>query len=264
VSLDRAGFENVAEFYSPHYLDEVLEGDLNGLRKRWVAAETEAATKTPAKRLSALSSVFFSALARAEDAGDPVGRFEACRGFHAQFVEVLGYRYAPAAMPLEGDAVFPVLASETRDGNAWLWVLDAPCALHEDDDPLDARPFAEQLPKNAAGAPLPDATYRDLLDGVLFAMDGAPRWVLFLAGREAILADRLKWPQGKCLRFSLSEIYGRRQVSAFEALACLLHKDALNPDGGACLLETLDENSHRHAHAVTTDLTWISRMLTAS
>ncbi len=40
----------------------------------------------------------------------------------------------------------------------------------------------------------------------------------------------------------------------YRLAAALLHADALCPDGSSCLLDTLSDNSHKNAHAVSTDL----------
>ena len=48
MALDLTGIENV-EFYSGHYLDAVLEGDLKGLFEAWRKAEDEDGRKAPYK-----------------------------------------------------------------------------------------------------------------------------------------------------------------------------------------------------------------------
>ena len=95
---------------------------------------------------------------------------------------------------------------------------------------------------------------RRRLDDRIFKLDRAPRWILFLAGREAYLIERHKWPQGKYLRFDFGPLFGRKQTAALRAVAGLLHRDVLAPDAGVCLHDTLDENSHKHAYAVSADL----------
>jgi len=69
-----------------------------------------------------------------------------------------------------------------------------------------------------------------------------------------LLIQGHKWSQGKYLRFKLGELFGRKQASALRATAGLLHRDALAPDAGLCLHDSLDENSHKHAYAVSGDL----------
>ena len=98
------------------------------------------------------------------------------------------------------------------------------------------------------------ATWRELLDTTLFRLEQAPRWVLFLGGDEVLLAERSKWPAGRFLRFDLGALFTRRDPKALRALCALIHRDALAPEAGLCLHDTLEENSHKHAFAVSGDL----------
>ena len=56
------------------------------------------------------------------------------------------------------------------------------------------------------------------------------------------------------LRFVLDDILGRREAPTLQATAALLHRDCLLPAEGMSLHDTLDDNSHKHAFAVSTDL----------
>jgi len=259
MALDLAGISNL-EFYSPHYLEAVLESDLKSVFKKWKEDKDEKGTKQPQDRLSSLANSYFQILGQAEGERDPIRRFELAREFHVSLLEALGYPYQPEAALLDDNSVCPLLLSLQRDGNPFLWVIDAPFTEEDDDDPLGATPYREQLPKDSQDDPLPKndekeyANWRELLDNQIFRGDNAPRWVLFLVGSEVLLVERNKWPQGRYLRFELSEIFRRRQTATLKAMAGLLHKDSLAPDAGLCLHDTLDENSHKHAYAVSTDL----------
>ena len=176
-------------------------------------------------------------------------------------LEALGYARQPAVEPLGAGAAVPVHLSLRRDGQPFLWVLDAPFPADSEDDPLSAVPLPQQLPYDDQDL-LPRgnagrgeaAPWRELLDEHVFKLERAPRWVLFLAGSEALLIERHKWSQGKYLRFDLDDLFRRKEASALRAVAGLLHRDVLAPDTGLCLHDTLDENSHKHAYAVSSDL----------
>ena len=259
MALDLAGIRNL-DFYSPHYLEAVLESDLKSVFKKWKEAKDEKGTQQPQERLNKLANPYFAAVSKAEGERDPVRRWEIAREFHVKLLEALGYPYQPDAALLEDNSVCPRLLSLERDGNPFLWVLDAPFVGEEDEDPLGATPYREQLPPDYQDEPLPKnkdkepASWRELLDTEIFHGDKAPRWVLFLAGSEIYLIERNKWSQGRYLRFELSEIFQRRQTATLKAVAGLLHRDSLAPDTGLCLHDTLDENSHKHAYAVSSDL----------
>ena len=259
MTLSFAGIENV-EFYSGHYLDSVLEGDLKAQFDVWVAAEREHGTRPPWKALDALANRWFQQSRAAADEADPQARLRHARAFHAELLQALGYGYAPELIDLDEDTHLPVLATATRDQRPFLWVLEAafPPPRAEDHDPLDETPRHPDNQDVVFQARLPKQTFRELLDDTLFRQDvipgGGPRWVLFLSGDEALLTERNKWLQGRLLRFSWKELFTRRDSGALKAVCGLLHRDVLAPDSGLCLHDTLDENSHKHAFAVSGDL----------
>jgi type I restriction-modification system DNA methylase subunit len=243
MTLELAGFRNVGEFYSPHYVEAVLEGDLKDVLRRWSEAERAGGPKSPPRRLLGLSNKYFGLVAKAAGA-KPDERAALARELHVLLLDALGYDYAPDTETIDDEDGQPisidVLGAIERDHKPWLFVIGAPFG-GEEDDPFD-------YPVSG------DRSARELFDGPLFRQVSPPRWVLYLAGAHVFLIDRHKWPQGKYLAFSLSELFARKVETAFEVLAALLHKTVLAPDDGTCLHDTLDEASHKHAYAVSTDL----------
>ena len=77
---------------------------------------------------------------------------------------------------------------------------------------------------------------------------------VYLAGPDVFLIDRDKWPLGQYLHFELGAMLGHRRPAALRAAAALLHREVLLPEDGRSLLDQLDEKSHKHAFAVSTDL----------
>jgi hypothetical protein len=262
MALDFSGIDNVGEFYSGHYLSAVLEGDLKQIFQEWHDRKAGDGTRPPNEVLAGLSNRYFSVRAEASAARDVADRLRLARDVHAYLLEALGYTRDPQIEPVGGDDVVPVHLVVRRDGNPFLWVLDAPFPEAEDDDPLAASPLVEQLPDGSDGVRLPaseerkaqPASWREILDTRIFQLEQPPRWVLFLSGSEALLIERSKWPQGKYLRFDLGDLFGRKEAKAFRAMAGLLHRTVLAPTDGLCLHDTLDENSHKHAYAVSSDL----------
>jgi len=263
MALDFSGIENV-EFYSGHYLSAVLEGDLKTIFQKWKRAKEEEGKRLPQEDLAGLANRYFAALGKAVEERDAVERLRLAQDFHAYLLAALGYTRNPGVEALDDDEIIPIHLSLRRDGNPFLWVLDAPFPMGDEDaaDPLDTPPLVEQVFAHVDSAVRPKsrerrgraATWREILDERIFRLDGSPRWVLFLSGTEALLIERRKWPQGRYLRFDLGELFGRKHASALRAMAGLLHRDVLAPESGLCLHDTLDENSHKHAYAVSGDL----------
>ena len=261
MALDISGIDNVGEFYSHHYLTAVLEGDLKSVLKGWRDKEKAGDGRAPNKALASLAAHYFRCRNDAAEARSEDERWAAARSFHVRFLEVLGYPYSGRSevRVLESGELLPLVCALDRDGAPFLWVVDAPFP-HRDEDEDDDGPFGltlspAQLPE---GFDFDGEVYSEaiqtLLDGPLFRQERAPRWVLYLAAGDAWLIEKHKWPQGKCLRFQLGELFGRRDAAALKAVAALLHRDVLAPDTGGCLHDTLDEKSHKHAFAVSTDL----------
>jgi len=257
MALDISGIGNVGEFFSQHYLDALLERDLKDTLARWATKKKNDKIPAPQDRLARLADPYFRLAARAQAVTDPAERLELTRDFHARLLEALGYERTPAVEVLDDDRLVPVLLSLRQSGQPYLWVVEVPFSASEDDaDPLGERPLPAQLPEEFAedASRLPTETWRELLDGPVLRADHPPRWVLVLAGSDLFLVDRDKWHQGKLLRFDLGRLLGLRDPKALQATCGLLHREVLLPEGGQSLLERLDEESHKHAFAVSTDL----------
>jgi hypothetical protein len=256
VALDLTGIGNVNEFYSHHYLDALLESDLKGLLSRWEQAEKEENRTPPHKALSRCSEEYFKAKARAVATATVEDRFTETHPINVKLAEALGYPYQSGGYELiEGDLAVPVLAALKRDGNPYLWLVETPWA-DEDNEPLKQHLAEEQRSKSGAfrdGCKFPFEVWEDLLS-LIFRREQPPRWVILLAGSLVFLVERHKWGQGKYLLFDIDQILGRKQPDTLKATAALLSRDALCPEDGTVLHDTLDDNSHKHAFAVSGDL----------
>lgn len=263
MALDISGIGNVGEFFSQHYLDALLEKDLKDTLARWAKRKADDKLATPQERLARLADPYFRLAARAEGVTSPRERLELSEGFHAELLAALGYERKPATALLDDDRVVPVLYAEQQNQNPWLWIVEAPFPQSADHaDPFGETPLPVQVARfiqDSAGAdgPAPELaseSWRELFDGPIFRAESPPRWVIFLAGSDVFLLDRDKWHQGKYLHFQLGRLLGLRDPKALQATVGLLHREVLVPEGGQSLLEKLDEESHRHAFAVSTDL----------
>ncbi len=112
--------DNDSEFYPHHYLAEVLDSDLAGVRGRWA----EAGAASPPQRLAALARDFARLRASAENAPPSADDIAA---FHAQVVEALGYQRVPQTLalpdrPAEAPGL-PTLAQIVLPGRVAPWVI---------------------------------------------------------------------------------------------------------------------------------------------
>jgi hypothetical protein len=102
-------------------------------------------------------------------------------------------------------------------------------------------------------------TWAELLSDAVFGAEQPPRYVLLLGLDHWLLLDRYKWPNNRALRFDWADILDRKDADTLKACAALLHKDCLAPGEGSSLLESLDENAHKHAFGVSEDLKYALR-----
>ena len=61
------------------------------------------------------------------------------------------------------------------------------------------------------------------------------------------------------MNFKLDDILSRKEDSTLQAMTVLLHKDTMCPTDGISFLDTLSENSHKHASSVSEDLKYALR-----
>ncbi len=275
--MNLIGIQNVGEFYSHHYLDTLLEKDLKGLFARWRDDEEA----TPDRRLNRCATDFFAAKSQALRHRQLANRYRSSHRIHVQILEALGYTYHFESRYLLDGMAVPLLGAVKRDGHEYLWLVETVFA-GEDESPLEQPLLVEQYQDAAAqlstaeeqgsggvgeqggkristaapqhpSPPAPPDSWEELI-GEIFRSAEPPRWLILLAGRFIYLIDRTKWGQGQYLLFDLDEIFGRRERETLRATAALLAREALCPEDSVPLHDTLDENSHKHAYGVSTDL----------
>lgn len=257
MAADLTGIENVGEFFSQHYLDELLVGDLGEIRARW----RETPGTAPDAALRALGREFAKAHAEASQHTQERALWECSHGLQVKLAEALGYAYqAGAYVHLPDRQVVPVLSVVERRSEPYLVVLEGRFS-NSSEGALDLV-LPAPIPRRAQDEGLHLPRQNGTLSGVmtqLFALEAPPRWVLLFSGANVFLAERARWGRGQYLRFDLAEILGRRDATAVAVTAALLAKETLAPADGAPLHDRLDEQSHKHAHGVSKDLKYAAR-----
>ena len=273
------GINNENEFYSNHYLGEVFTSDIRDVLEPWIeqenaareaeraareqGKEVEAGYRAPWNQLNSLATEFFRKLTDHEKQRQIPQRLADQRTRWQPLLKALGYELNPHIQMLDDDTPLPVLARyNSTDGSPWLWIVEAHDQEEGTLDPLALSLLTAQFPadtdkhkrdslrKKANGE---YRSWQDLLSTVVFTQNEPPRFVLLLGNRQLLLLDRTKWAQNRLLRFDFEEILSRRETSV------LLHKDSLLPGSGATYLDSLDDNSHKHAFGVSEDLKYALR-----
>ncbi|HFT6287463.1 TPA: hypothetical protein ACHGSE_003756 [Escherichia coli] len=279
------GINNENEFYSNHYLGEVFTSDIRDVLEPWIAQENaareaeraareqgkdvEPGYRAPWNQFNSLATEFFRKLAEHEKQRQIPQRLADQRNRWQPLLKALGYEITPQIQMLDDDTPLPVLARyNSTDGSPWLWIVEAHDQEEGTLDPLALFLLTAQFPadtdkhkrdslrKKANGE---YRSWQDLLSTAVFTQNEPPRFVLLLGNRQLLLLDRTKWAQNRLLRFDFEEILSRRETDTLKATAVLLHKDSLLPGSGAPYLDSLDDNSHKHAFGVSEDLKYALR-----
>lgn len=279
------GINNENEFYSNHYLGEVFTSDIRDVLEPWIAQENaareaeraareqgkdvEPGYRAPWNQFNSLATEFFRKLAEHEKQRQIPQRLTDQRNRWQPLLKALGYEITPQIQMLDDDTPLPVLARyNSTDGSPWLWIVEAHDQEEGTLDPLALSLLTAQFPadtdkhkrdslrKKANGE---YRSWQDLLSTAVFTQNEPPRFVLLLGNRQLLLLDRTKWAQNRLLRFDFEEILSRRETDTLKATAVLLHKDSLLPGSGAPYLDSLDDNSHKHAFGVSEDLKYALR-----
>lgn len=261
-----AGITNENEFYSHHYLAEVFKGDIKDRLEAWDAQEAQHPSdapdheqhRAPQKRLQAWAQRWFALRGQVQRGKDEHERWHAFMQIQSGLLQALGYAPPPRTLTLHELAPGLPLPVWHLQGQR-LAIIPAYQPSREDDDLLDHQLTAfhygtESLPPQVKGE-----TWADLLSDAVFGADQPPRYVLLLGLDEWLLLDRYKWPNNRALRFNWADILDRKDADTLKACAALLHQDSLAPGEGSSLLESLDENAHKHAFGVSEDLKYALR-----
>ncbi|RKZ01567.1 hypothetical protein DRQ21_10415, partial [Candidatus Fermentibacteria bacterium] len=251
--LDLTGITNENEFYTHHYLSAILEEDLKKLYKEWVKAEKEDGTRAPYSVLSGSSRKFFILRNQFRNEKDSGKQAMLQREVTRLLLEPLAYTEQPEELVLAEGEMLPILTRINKpDGTPELIV----CEVLEDEDETD--PLNIEL-KLFDGKKHHRYTWEELVTRKIFAMPEPPRWVILVSTSQIVLLDRTRWNDKRLLRFDTDEILGRKELSTIKAMCALLHRDSLVSKEGMSLLDTLDENAHKHAYGVSEDLKYSLR-----
>ncbi|GGO65376.1 Eco57I restriction-modification methylase domain-containing protein [Bowmanella pacifica] len=278
------GIYNENDFYSHHYLTSVFESDIRGVMEDWtnqeavareyekkeraLGREPERGFRSPYSELASYAGRYFKQLNEHAREKDIAARLQQQRRRWVDILTPLGYALKSDFVELTSGLHLPILANYKQNEQPFLWIVEAHDKFDEDSqDPLALSILQQQLDKSVIQEPeflkkhsqLLKMSWQEVISKHILTDENPPRWILLLGNRQALLIDRTKWAQNRLLRFDFEEILGRKETDTLKACAALLHKSSVMPETGQPLLDNLDENSHKHAFAVSEDLKYALR-----
>lgn len=283
--MNLTGISNENEFYSQHYMAEIFAGDsdVKGLQDSWQQQETTAreaalteqdkknAWRTPWNQMSRNARETLLLLDEYGHKQTAIDRLTLGREVLRSLLSTFELPYAPRAQYVEHtDSYVPLLGEiKNSQGEPLLWILEAQALGSDydaDSDPL-ALPLHSAQMKGLEGYPSfeqqseqeSEDNWQKLLSSTIFSQTLPPRWVILASPYQWLLIDRSKYAQNRLIRFDWKEVFSRRELDTLKAATVLLHKEALLDAKGQTLLDTLDENAHKHAYGVSEDLKYALR-----
>lgn len=255
--MNLVGITNENEFYTNHYLNEIFESDIKERISSWQEKESESEVyKTPFKKLRGIGVSYLELLKELSKKNNTTtDKLEASREFYKLFLDIFGYKYSFKIQELD-ELSIPLLSSiDKSDGSPYLWIVESFC--DESCDVLTNNIVKEQL--GELDTLNSELNFDAIITSHVFTGAEPLRWVMLVSPFQIVLIERAKWAQKRFLRFDIEEIISRKEDSMLKAISVLLHVDSLAPKDGLSLLDTLDENSHKHAFGVTEDLKYSLR-----
>lgn len=256
MSIDLTGINNVNDFFTSHYLATYFEDNVREASNVWKELEQSAAVKSPASALRTVANRYYKTLPDYEAAVDEETQMSLVVEVATSVLQALGYGDpAPVAIEIEEGLEVPVFHEVcASDGKPALWALLANNKDSENDvlmasafDPVRLIPLQAELDNER------------LVSRLFFDTPEPPRFIMLLSMTDAVLLDRNKWGEKRCMIFDLETIFARKEDSTLRAVATLLCKLSICPSEGELLLDRMDKRSRDNAAEVSDRLKYSLR-----
>ena len=261
MAIDFTGINNNNEYYTNHYLNTIFEENIKEIIKSWSDKATEGDVVPPWSSTKAIGNRYFSMKERYSKIRNRQEQEEIQKEFLNELFTVLGYHVNEEMYLGRNEAAIPVMAKvDKSNGAPFLRVI--PVNISENGilagDISPNHYGEEEYPKVFVDGK-ENLRVEDIVSKYIFSTEEPPRWVILANMDEVAVIDRNKWGEKKYLSFNLEEIFSRREDSTHKAMSVLLHAENIAPIEGNPLLDTFNENSHRHATSVSEDLKYALR-----
>lgn len=253
------GIENKNEYYTNHYFTSIFQDNAEDTIKKWKQKEKQEEIQLPWKKLRDVRIQYYNIRDRYlrsknEEASKPM-----IQELATLYLKALGYESINSVSEEVADGLnVPIFHEVTKaNGAPLLWAFLS-VAAERDDDILQGYIFEKSDDEDENGASV-DIVNDEILAKLFFAGEEAPRFILLFGINQIALIDRNKWNEKRYLQFMMEDIYSRHEESTFMAMTVLLHKESLCPADGVIVLDSLDENSHKHSAGVSDALKYALR-----
>ncbi len=253
------GIKNKNEYYTNHYFTSIFQDNAEDTIKKWKQKEKEEKIQLPWKKLRDVRTQYYIIRDRYRRSKNEEVSKPMIQELATQYLKALGYESINSVSEEVEDGLnVPIFHEVTKaNGAPLLWAFLS-VAAERNDDILQGYIFEKSDDEDENGASV-DVMNDEILAKLFFAGEEAPRFILLFGINQIALIDRNKWNEKRYLQFMMEDIYSRHEESTFMAMTVLLHKESLCPADGAIVLDSLDENSHKHSAGVSDALKYALR-----
>ena len=263
MAIDLTGILSVNEYYTHHYLNTILEEDIKDIVKKFKEESDENKERTPWSKLKELSKKYYTLNEKMNKEKSLQNRYTLQYEFIVNLYKSLGYDINDNVeyIELKNNVSVPVLHEVKKaNGAPLLWILQS-IEEYDEEQELLHNSFKDIQYNEEVEYPeeFKEIDFEEIITKYIFSLDEPPRFILLSSYKEIIIVDRSKWAEKRILNFKLDDILSRKEDSTLQATTVLLHKDTMCPTDGISFLDTLSENSHKHASSVSEDLKYALR-----
>ena len=263
MAIDLTGILSVNEYYTHHYLNTILEEDIKDIVKKFKEESDASDERTPWSMLKELSKKYYTLNEKMNREKNLQNRFKSQHEFIINLYQSLGYDVNSNVeyIELKNNVNIPVLHEVKKtNGAPLLWIIESIDEYNEEQELLH-NSFKDIQYNSEVEYPeeFKEMDFEEIITKYIFSLDEPPRFILLTSYNEIIIVDRSKWAEKRVLNFKLDDILSRKEDSTLQATTVLLHKDTMCPLDGISFLDTLSENSHKHASSVSEDLKYALR-----
>ena len=261
MATDLVGIDNENGYYPPAFMTSTLADEVNEAIERWNQEESD--EPSPHIQVKSIANEYLLLLRRYRDASSCSRVIELVAECREQILAKLDL--PPPLKNYEFDVLPSISQVYDTENKCQVWIIEAPLPSQEQEDTdLLTLPFSkDQFDSKQKEAWKENKQKKDkfiesplerIITEYIFKHDQRPRYVIVAGPKQLILIDRFKWPYKQILRFNLEEIFERQDALTLNVFACFVSRKALVPQSGVSLAERLEEESQRHANAVTSSL----------
>lgn len=227
------GIHNEAEFYTNFYFDNKLSNDLQS------KVATFADIKDKTDKLKGLESFYWTYR-------DAKPSNESLLEFYQKLLIVLGYQFDLKAVDTLKETSLSSIAQVHAEERTNLYVF---LTNEIEEGTFETAPLTLNIAENPETRELSEVA-SEFFD----ELENPPKWILVGSPTTMFLLERNKWAFGKYIKFNWDEIFQQKTDDLFSSILGLISKESLCPASGQSIHAEMDDNSHRHAFEVTTEL----------